>query len=98
PAASLRRTLIDPIEQAGWLKGVTRLYFVPHGVLHYCPFATLPSSAGHYLIEDYTITYLPAAAALTRPDREDAPRALLAVAPALTKLPYAAEEAHAIAA
>jgi CHAT domain-containing protein len=97
PAVRLRRALIDPVEQAGWLNGVTRLYIVPHGVLHYLPFAVLPAAKGRYLIEDYTVTYLPAAAALASPDGQKATGALLAAAPALTKLPYAVEEAHAVA-
>ena len=96
PASSLRRMLIDPVERAGWLKGIARLYIVPHGVLHYIPYAVLPGS--RYLIEDYIISYLPSAAALALPEREDAPGALLAAAPALARLPYAAEEARAVGA
>jgi CHAT domain-containing protein len=42
-----------------------KLIIVPHGVLHYVPFAALRDAAtGHYLIEDYTITYLPSASVL----------------------------------
>ena len=33
PAARLSAELIDPLERAGWLDGVTRLYIVPHGAL-----------------------------------------------------------------
>jgi CHAT domain-containing protein len=99
PAAILRRTLIDPIEKAGWLKGVSQLYIVPHGALHYLPFAALPGTGpagGRFLIEDYAITYLPAAAALRRRGQQGAPRTLLAVAAETAKLRYAAEEARAV--
>ncbi len=43
----------------------SRLMIVPHGDLHYVPFAALrdPQSK-HYLIEDYTLIHLPSASAL----------------------------------
>ena len=99
PAASLRQSLINPIEKAGWLKGISQLYIVPHGALHYIPFGVLPASAQggvRYLVEDYAITYLPAAAALKRHAVREAPRTLLAVAPEVVKLQYAPEEARAV--
>jgi len=99
PAASLRRTLIEPLEKAGWLKGISRLFIVPHGTLHYLPFAALQGTAPggeRFLIEDYSITYLPAAAALGRRSEQEAPRALLAAAPEVANLRYAAEEARAV--
>ena len=37
-----------------------RVIFIPHGVLHYLPFAALENN-GRYLIEDYALTYLPSA-------------------------------------
>ncbi|MEA2344946.1 MAG: hypothetical protein QOF63_3115 [Thermoanaerobaculia bacterium] len=43
----------------------TKLVIVPHGVLHYVPFAALRNrETNRYLIEDYTITYAPSASAL----------------------------------
>lgn len=101
PAESLRRTLLGPVEGNGWLRGVRRLYFVPHGTLHYVPFAALPRRDGkglRYLVEDYEIGYLPAAAALTRdrPGRDGHPT-LLALAPARARLPYALQEAQGLA-
>ncbi len=37
-----------------------RVIIIPHGVLHYLPFAALENN-GRYLIEDYALTYLPSA-------------------------------------
>jgi len=43
----------------------TRLIIVPHGVLHYVPFAALRDPKNrHFLVEDYTITYAPSASVL----------------------------------
>ncbi len=98
PAAGLRAALVDPIEQAGWLKGIVRLYLVPHGILHYLPFAALARPAGNrFLIDDYTVAYLPAAAALLEPSRGgNVSGALFAAAPARSRLTYAQEEARSI--
>ena len=100
PAARLSEALLDPIEQSGWLDGVTRLYLVPHGVLTYVPFALLPRSAAtdsDLLVDRYTITHLPAAAALLRASPGvDRKRSLLAVAPSRGGLRHAPEEARAI--
>ena len=42
-----------------------RLILVPHGVLHYLPFAAMRDrESGRRLLEDYTITYAPGASAL----------------------------------
>lgn len=41
PAAALYRSLIAPVEEAGWLKGIKQLYIIPHAILHYVPFAVL---------------------------------------------------------
>jgi len=102
PAARLSAELIDPLELAGWLDGVTRLFIVPHGALTYLPFALLPRSAtgrGDLLIDRYTVAYLPAAAALLRqPSGNGTARSLLAVAPSRGGLRHAPEEARAIGA
>ncbi len=96
PAVGLRRVLVDPVRNPGWLNGIRHLYIVPHGVLHYLPFAALTTSEGRPLIEDVTITYLPAAAALARPSPRQSDVSLLAAAPAVAGLPYAAEEVRVI--
>lgn len=101
PAASLRHLLVDPALSAGWLDGVERLYVVPHGILHYVPFAALPeeSAAGRrYLINEFVVTYLPAAAALTHPPDEVAESGrLLALAPESAKLRFSQQEVEGIA-
>jgi CHAT domain-containing protein/Tfp pilus assembly protein PilF len=100
PAVRLSADLFDPLERAGWLAGVTRLYIVPHGALTYLPFALLPRPAtglGDLLIDRYTVAYLPAAAALLRePSGPGTARSLLAVAPSRGGLRHAPEEARAI--
>ena len=101
PAAhSLYQLLVQPVQQAGGLEGVKRLYLVPHGILHYVPFAVLPTSAEttRLLIEDYELAYLPAAAALaTSRYPEKVAESALALAPAFSRLPYAQEEARTVA-
>jgi CHAT domain-containing protein/Tfp pilus assembly protein PilF len=100
PAESLRRTLMDPLEEAGWLEGATRLYVVPHGVLHYLPVAVLPrESAGRiqFLVESYSVSYLPAAASLVNGNGTGNPeRSLLALAPERARLKFAQYEAEEI--
>jgi CHAT domain-containing protein/Tfp pilus assembly protein PilF len=101
PAESLRQTLIDPIEQAGWLEGLSKLYVVPHGVLHYLPLAMLPRAAPkgrHFVMEDFAISYLPAAAVLVNENNNQSPESsLLALAPARARLQFAGSEARSIA-
>jgi CHAT domain-containing protein/tetratricopeptide (TPR) repeat protein len=100
PAARLSEDLLLPLERAGWLEGVRRLYIVPHGVLTYLPFALLPrttNARGELLVDRYTVAYLPAAAALLRdPLGRDTAWSVLAVAPSRGGLRHAPEEAHAV--
>ncbi|HEV2492817.1 MAG TPA: CHAT domain-containing tetratricopeptide repeat protein [Terriglobia bacterium] len=106
PAASLYALLVAPIEQAGWLKGVTRLAIVPHEALYYLPFAALPRPSSparpgdngqHFLVQDYVVSYLPAASALVYGQAAKDPEgSLFALAPASSHLPYAQEEARAV--
>ena len=101
PAASLAESLIVPAEEKGWLDGIEKLYLVPHGVLHYVPFAALPRTAGEgarLLIEDYELAYLPSAADLVDGRPPAGPSGtLLALAPRRSRLRYAADEAQSIA-
>jgi CHAT domain-containing protein/Tfp pilus assembly protein PilF len=100
PAASLAATLLAPVEQAGYLTEIRHIYLVPHGVLNYVPFALLPTSADQrdgLLLEDFTLTYLPAAVALLEAKSPAiAPQTLLAMAPASGRLRHAPEEASSI--
>ena len=102
PAASLYGLLIGPVEQAGWLKGITRLCVVPHEALWYLPFVALPrptDDGPRLLVQDYVLAYLPAASALVYAPRTQDPKGtLLALAPARPHLPFAQEEAHAVGA
>lgn len=83
-----------------------RLLLVPHGVLHYIPFAALRNPAtGRYLLEDYTLLYAPSASALSFLRGKETPvegRALVLGDPTtsasdLTPLPAAQREATAVA-
>ncbi len=100
PAASLYKILIEPIEAAGLLKDVRRLYIVPHAILHYVPFAALvrhPGNRTRMLIDEYTLAYLPAAASLVHRQNPTAtPKSVLAMAPANTKLLFARQESRDI--
>lgn len=102
PAESLENLLIEPLEKAGWLKGITRLYLVPNAVLYYFPFAALPrhtDQGPRYLVEDYELAYLPAATALVYARASRGPEGnLLAVAPAQSRLKFAQEEARSVSA
>ena len=99
PAQKLADALISPIEQRGLLRDVEHLYLVPHGSLNYLPFALLPNgkSSQQLVIENYTLAYLPTAAALVREPRAHAgSESLLAVAPKRSQLKYAPTEAQSV--
>jgi len=100
PAASLAKALLDPVMGTGQLAGVTHLYLVPHGTLNYLPFALLPSpgtDGSRRIIEDFTLAYLPTAAALLQKSKVSSNTlSMLSVAPARSRLQYASEEARAI--
>lgn len=100
PAASLADSLIKPLQDKNQLAGIRHLYLVPHGILNYLPFALLPldSKGGeHVLMEQYTLSYLPAAATLAHATQNTrAPNSVLAIAPENTGLQFALEEARSI--
>jgi len=60
--SELYEMLIQPIEKE--IFGKKHLVIVPHGMLHYLPFQALVSKEGRYLIESFTISYLPSATVL----------------------------------
>jgi CHAT domain-containing protein len=101
PAASLHQSLVAPLEEAGWLAGIRRLYIVPHGILHYVPFAALPRSrdrGARLVVNDFVVAYLPAAAALAQEDGNgEAAETVMAMAPARAGLKFSRQEAAAVA-
>jgi CHAT domain-containing protein/Tfp pilus assembly protein PilF len=100
PAASLAKSLLDPVTKSGQLEGINHLYLVPHGSLNYLPFALLPRHSQNdtqRVIEDYTLAYLPTAAALLGArESSDNARSMLALAPQRSRLQHASEEVQAI--
>ncbi|MEW5959248.1 MAG: CHAT domain-containing protein [Chloroflexota bacterium] len=63
-AQELYELLIAPLKEAKEERG-SRWVIVPHGVLHYLPFAALQNpKTGHYLMQDYSLAMLPSASAL----------------------------------
>ncbi len=60
-AQALYRRLLGPARSE--IRG-DRLLIVPHGVLHYLPFAALRSPAGRWLVEDFALGTLPSASVL----------------------------------
>jgi CHAT domain-containing protein len=100
PAGSLTATLVTPVEEAGWLDGIDKLYLVPHGILHYLPFGALPRVSGdtqRLLVEDYVLAYIPAAADLLhQQQRRAADPTLLALAPGRSRLEHAPQEVRSI--
>lgn len=86
----LYELLIDPFEDE--LVGISKLIIVPDGALAYLPFEAISQNAG-YLIEDYTIKYLPSLTSLTllkEPD-DNYSKELLAVAGSGTEQNSASE-------
>jgi tetratricopeptide (TPR) repeat protein len=103
PEEDLYRALIAPLRDKIQSR---RLVIVPHGVLHYLPFAALRDpQTGHYLVEDYTLTYAPSASALRFLRSKESPitgKALVLgnpanPAPELAPLPGAEKEAALVA-
>jgi CHAT domain-containing protein len=92
--------LLGEAERAGILAGARRLLIMPHGALGALPFAALWNRrSGRFLVEEQTLSYLPAISALTA-----APHAarnisgrLIVFAPLSESLPGSAREARAIA-
>ena len=60
--SELYEMVIQPIGTE--ISGKKHLVIVPHGMLHYLPFQALLSKEGRYLIESFSISYLPSATVL----------------------------------
>lgn len=100
-AIALYQMLIEPLKP--YLK-TPHLAIVPHSYLHYLPFAALTDGTD-YLIDDYTITYLPSVTSwkYIRQNAGKGTNTLLVLGnpttdtPDLTSLPYAESESKVIA-
>jgi len=100
PLRGLYRILVAPLEQTGLLEGTTRVVIIPHGELHYLPFAALVGGDGHTLVERYEIAVTPSASvwlALGERLGARATAGVLAVAPRPDALPASRREVAAIA-
>ena len=101
----LYATLIEPLAESGALAGARRLVIVPDAALGHVPFAALrDEETGRYLVERYTISYLPSAAALPLRREDSATReaaaqlAATVFVPLPDGLPWTRREAEAIGA
>jgi CHAT domain-containing protein/tetratricopeptide (TPR) repeat protein len=104
PLRQLHQYLIAPIEETHLLAGKTRLILVPHGELHYLPFAALLEQpgpgAGRFLVERYDLAVTPSGAiwlALGDRTARHAPGGVLALAPRTDLLPASRREVAAVA-
>ena len=96
PARGLRKLLIDPLENGRYLAQIHQLLIVPDSVLNYVSFAALPVGHQRFLGDEFTITYLPTAAALATKTTIGSRRTLLAMAPSDAHLPNASAEVRSI--
>lgn len=100
PMRRLHRALVEPLERSNLLTETKRLVIVPHGELHYLPFAALIDGDAHYLVESYEISVTPSASVwLALGERATAPAtaSVLAVAPRPDALPASRREVAAVA-
>jgi len=95
PARGLHKVLLEPIEAR--LTSIRQLWIVPDGILNYLPFTALSGINDRTLGDQFTVAYLPAAAALTQRVELRGSGRLLAMAPTDSGLPNAPVEAHQIA-
>ncbi|MDQ6872791.1 MAG: CHAT domain-containing tetratricopeptide repeat protein, partial [Gemmatimonadota bacterium] len=104
PLRRLFQQLIAPLES--YLQGANTLIIVPHGELHYLPFASLviPPISGlagtreQFLIERYVLSYTPSASVWIKHSAPDAAASdrVLALAPRAARLPASRAEVEAI--
>ena len=100
PLASLWQKLFAPIEASGMLEGKSAIRISPNAELHYLPFAALWNQPeGEFLIERFTVTYVPSASVWDRlATRKHAPTTgrILIMAPLPERLPASRLEASEI--
>jgi CHAT domain-containing protein len=98
-AQALYERLLEPARSE--IRG-DRLLIVPHGILHYLPFASLRSPAGRWVVEEFAVSTLPSASVLrylTDKGTGTATRALVVGNPDLgadLALPWAEREARLV--
>jgi CHAT domain-containing protein/tetratricopeptide (TPR) repeat protein len=95
PLTRLYDYLIAPIESAGYLSGKRSVIIIPHGELHFLPFAALVNKRQrNFLINSYELSYAPSASVWLRLRQSERPRAkgVLALAPRTDVLPFSAAE------
>lgn len=101
PLRRLHQTLIEPVERRGLLDGKRRLVIVPHGELHFLPFAALldDSDGERFLVERFELMHAPSATVwvrLAERGTEQRPAGILAMAPRSGSLPASRDEVLAI--
>jgi len=103
PLRRLYRLLVQPVADAGLLRGRSRLIVVPHAELHFLPFGALlaPGAGDHFLVENASIVTAPSASLwvrLTQRPSRTGTRRVLALAPRAEVLPASRREVDAIGA
>jgi CHAT domain-containing protein/Tfp pilus assembly protein PilF len=103
PLRRLHRLLIEPLEKAGLLAGVSSLVLAPHAELHYLPFAALIQAGvrDRFLVERFELRSVPSATvwvAQSRSEKSVARSGVLALAPLPSLFPASRREADAVAA
>jgi len=100
PLQRLYGLLMQPIEDAGLLRGRNRIIVVPHAELHFLPFGALmrPGKGDHFLVESASILTAPSATLWLRLTQRarSAEGGILALAPRIDVLPASEREVDAI--
>ena len=103
---NLYQWLIQPVEEK--LHSANHVIIVPHGILHYLPFSALQDQEENYLIDSFSLSYIPSATVLkycmdknlSRDLDSTNPNVLALCNPELGSpsydLPFAAKEAAAL--
>jgi CHAT domain-containing protein/Tfp pilus assembly protein PilF len=98
PARGLASVLLAPAFEAGDLDGVDRITVVPHGVLHYVPFAALPlgPGAGRLVIDEFAVRYATIARAMGSSAPGAGRQSVMGMAPGRSRLRHAEAEVRTL--
>jgi CHAT domain-containing protein/Tfp pilus assembly protein PilF len=101
PLRRLYQLLVQPAEDAGFLRGKKRMVVIPHAELHFVPFSALITrqAGDHFLVEQSSILTAPSASMwlrLTRSHRVQSGYGVLALAPRADVLPASRREVESI--